>query len=377
MNGELLKTPIKVPENPFWDVFKRFGRDEMIAMAANVIGTAIVEQVTGNIGLSTKIREIVLSTAGPVIEKIGFFPAHFKDALELCYSTPVKDRDRLSKYFTRAIKDGSISLSEDILVHDPLYIMFMFVGMRLYPSTPAWLLATVSFVVAMFIVAVGEVGVNELRYLLKQLQLKRLGFESEKYYETRFFIDAKQDPNILLMHMAQQFNLPIKEVGNYRDVYFSHKFPRYSGRDAKLRLRQRTIEDRTVQTVQIVYRRTAESKSETCQFRFFPQEKHKYYFVLDQKMPKTLVEIDNDFVRPYLLNVQDSPSMKFVNFSRTIARNTPNGLFVSVDNIRDVRPFYLVEIKVYKDIKLLKEAMRFIMTQFPVTQITYGKEEIL
>ena len=37
---ELLTTPIELPENPYWEVFKRFGKDEFIALIINALGTA-------------------------------------------------------------------------------------------------------------------------------------------------------------------------------------------------------------------------------------------------------------------------------------------------------------------------------------------------
>lgn len=372
MNSDLLKHPIRVPANPFWDVFKRFGRDEMIAMALNVAGTVLFTWLVSIVEIDIALRGLILSFAGPVVEKFGFFPGHFKDALELYRTTSPEKREKLSKYYMDAVKNGSVSLMEDILVHDPLYVILMYLGMTVYPETPPWLLAIVSFVVALFGVAAGEVAVNEIRYLLKQLRLKRLGFEKEKYYECRFFISAERKPVEVLERMSEKFGLTVKEKGTYEDRYFKTRgLPGYSGRDVKFRLRHRVVGDKEVRTAQVVYKRTAEmARSELSQFRFFPQKKHKYYFV--HQTP----EILDDTVRDYVLSIVRGDA-KTIRFKRTIARDYPNGLFVSIDDVSAGRPFFLVELKVYKDLRLLKRGMRFIMREFPVIQTTYGKEEIL
>ena len=68
---EELQEIIKLPGSPFWNVFKRFGRDEIIALFVNVLGTSIAGIWIFN--------NLLLSIIGPVIEKIGFFPGHFHE----------------------------------------------------------------------------------------------------------------------------------------------------------------------------------------------------------------------------------------------------------------------------------------------------------
>ena len=100
--------------------------------------------------------------------------------------------------------------------------------------------------------------------------------------------------------------------------------------------------------------------------------------MLHQNMPSDPSGIENDQLRKWLCKNRRDPWLaKSVRFARSIARRYPEGLFVSVDKVDDTRPFFLVELKVYKDLKLLKEGMRFVMTEFPVTQITHSKEEVL
>ena len=140
ISKKLAEEPIKIPQNPFWEVFRRFGRDEAIAMIINVIGTLIISFFTA--------IPILLSVAGPVIEKIGFFPANFIEARKIYKTTPKNQRKHLFHYIKKAMKRSFTSLTEDILVHDPLYIFFMFFGIIIYPVIPVWILAVISFILA-------------------------------------------------------------------------------------------------------------------------------------------------------------------------------------------------------------------------------------
>ena len=106
---EIAEEPIKIPENPFWQVFKRFGKDELIAMFVNVISTVVVSFFS--------VAPLVLSFAGPVLEKFGFFPANFLEARKIYKTTPERKRKKLSHYSKRAFKRSLTSLIEDILVH--------------------------------------------------------------------------------------------------------------------------------------------------------------------------------------------------------------------------------------------------------------------
>ncbi len=382
LEKELAKAPIHVPGSPFWEVFKRFGRDEAIAMAINVAGTAGLEQAVNRelITLSTQSKDIALAVAGPIVEKFGFFPAHFKEAWDVYKTTPVKEREDLSHYFGSAVKGGSVSLAEDVLVHDPLYIGMMYIGLQLYPETPAWLIATTSFIAAVFGVAGLEVGVTEARYKLLKRRFKNLGFGNERYLESRFFVSAERHPEELLNLMSREFNLPDRAVGEYHDRYHDTTLKHYSGRVPKLRLRNRKIkeEDREVNSAQIVYTRTSEiACGEASQFRYFPQKKDKFYFPLGDDMPSCIEEIDDERVRNYLTKIAEGPSGD-VSFERSIARNE-TGLFVSTDRVslKNHRPFYVFELKTRNDADLLKEGMRYVMREFPVLQITHSKGDIV
>lgn len=366
--SSLSQEPIKVPGSPFWNVFKRFGRDEAIAMLVNVAGTAVAGFFTAS--------AVILSFTGPVIEKAGFFPGHFKEALGVYKTTPVAERKPIAFYFKKALKGGSKSLLEDVLVHDPFYIALMFLGLKIYSESPVWLLAFASFLIAVLIVAFGEVMVTEMSYFALKQRLKKKGFGIEKYYESRFLISSKEDPVTALKLIAEAFNLAEERGWTYVDTYFENKLSGYSGRTPKIRLRERVSGDDKIRTAQIIYTRAYEmGKGKVDQYRYFPIAKEKIYFMLEQDMPKSMDEIKDSRARGFMKKSIEKAEPRVVKFERILARSPE--LLVSVDKVHGKDPFFLLEVKTHRHVKLLKEAMRYVMQELPVIHTTQGKTEIV
>lgn len=365
MSVPQLEKPIHLPGSPFWNVFKRFGRDELIAMFINVIGTAIMSIFNPSL--------IVLSITGPVIEKIGFFPAHIKEAVSVYKTTPKEKRKSFRHYLKKAFRGGLVSLLEDLLVHDPVYILLMFFGLKIYAATPVWLLSAASFVIAVFVVAAGEVLVTETRYYLFRRKFKKQGFRYEPYYESRFFISDSENQEQVLKKIAQRFDLTQKRELDYNDCYLEHTLPTFSGREGKIRLRRRRrFEGDYIQTAQIVYTRAGqEQTSKYDQYRFFPIRKEKLYMIMRGTMPKSFTTIKNHKVKN-ALKKYCSKDMQCIKFKRKVAHN--HELLVSIDNLHDGR--YLLEVKTYTDTKLLVQATRYVMQEFPLVQTTKSKIEL-
>ena len=384
LDKKVADQPIKLPSSPFWDVFKKFGRDEAIAMIINVAGTAGLEYLlstpfAGSVSAGTK--EVALTVAGPIVEKAGFFPGHFKEAWDAYRAAPVDERDSLSTYFTQAVKGGSKSLLQDILIHDPIYMGLMYAGLRTHPETPAWIIATTSFVAAVFAVAGLEIGANELMYKRYRRALQKAGFGEEPYLESRFLIDAEKKPEEVIENVVDRFNLSHVKKGQYHDRYFENSLPRYNNRSPLLRLRRRIIEEEgmEIKSAQIVYTRASEIVGkEPEQFRYFPQQKDKMYFLLDQEMPESMDEISDERVRRLLKRAQKEQSENYtdVHFERTVASD-PSSLLVSVDQVQHSNPFYVLELKTFNDKRLLREAMNYVMAEFPVLQTTYRKLDLV
>ncbi len=388
LEKKLAEEPIIIPGSPYWEVFKRFGRDESIAMVINVLGTGIISKLVDSKWIKTlagpvsrRTKDIIVSTSGPVIEKVGFFPAHITEAYNIWHTTPKTERDALTTYFRRAVKGGTKSLIEDIIVHDPLYVGLMYAGLKAYPETPAWMLSTVSFVAAVFAVAGLEVGVTEAAYHNYKRSLKKAGFGTESYLESRFYIRADKNPIEVLEKMVKEFKLGSPKKWSYHDRYFKNQLPVYSGRIPKVRLRHRHCEGpyEEMQSAQIIYTKASEmSRRQLGQYRYFPTKKDKVYFILEQPMPTTIDGIENHKARRILERAQSNGDYHDIRFDRTVAYD-PETLLVSADHIkcRKRRPFYVVELKVRTEKNLLKEAMRYVMREFPVVQTTHSKLDLV
>ncbi|HRW22007.1 MAG TPA: hypothetical protein P5509_08540, partial [Bacteroidales bacterium] len=73
----------------------------------------------------------------------------------------------------------------------------------------------------------------------------------------------------------------------------------------------------------------------------------------------------------------NNEKIEHIIFKRQVVNN-PETLLVSVDSVHGkTEPFYLVELKVFKDKKTLLSAMKYIMHEFTVVQTTHGKHDLL
>lgn len=367
---------IVVPTHPFWEVFRTFGRDEIIAGLLAITATAILEFIFFSLNIpKTGNALLLLILAGPIVEKFGFFIGHINDARNVYKETPECQRKPLGHYCKNAFRGGLKSLIEDILIHDPLYIGLIYLGTFAHPQTPIWLLVPIAFGAAVVIVAFLEVMFVEHLYKKFKRKLIGKGFGSEIYNEARFFIPLNQiNPERVIEQLREEF-LPEEEAVcvDYHDRYYDNELPEYNARKAIVRLRERGRRDNTVvRTLQVVYTRAVEhSTSDDDQFRFFPQKKDKIYLEQDS------VEDAGKFVEfNKLLKVDFSHPSRDISFKRHVVTSNDK-IFISVDSIDD-QDFAVIEIKAYIGREaMLKEAMRYVMHQFPVLQTTYNKFELV
>ena len=367
---KLSQEPIAIPGSPFWNVFKRFGRDELIAMIINVFGTTIMALFSANV--------LLLSIIGPLVEKIGFFPAHFRDAWKVYKTTRRKRRKSFFFYFKKAVRGGMTSLIEDILIHDPIYILLLFIGLKVYAGSPVWLLSAASFVIAVIVVAGAEVGFTEFRFWNFKRKMKRKGFGFESYYESRFFISKERDPKEVIDLLAKTFNLKFFKTLTYNDYYLDNRLPHYSDRLPKIRIRSRTSERNKgmMRTTQIVFTRAAEISGEKLeQHRFFPARKEKLYYFLKKNEVGDINLVKNSKIKNALKSFVIKSEKQHVKFTRMFVNS--KDLLVSADKVQARKPFYVLEIKSHKNKKLLIEVMRFVMRELPVMQTTYGKADLV
>lgn len=372
---------IVLPNSPFWDVFKRFGSDEVLALVVNsgatfllglyFVNTPGTEIVASFVGIHITLN-VLFSLIGPIVEKIGFFPLHFWEAWKIYKSTVKDDRLKLRHYFGRALRNGSKSLMQDVLVHDPVYIAIMYAGLFCLPETPAWLLSFFSFVVAVFIVAGGEVSVVELLYVRFKRGLKKLGFSEISYLESRFYYDSHESAKNIFNMLVARYELATMgvdgtiisqgpSVSQYCDRYVGNKLPVYNARRPRVRFRQRDsrVDKKSLMSIQIVFTLTKEmDRREVTQYRYFPIRKDKLYRRFPGCMCENVIEDLDSSTKKFLKSFFVPKDVIDVQFSRMVANN-PETILVSLDQVGDVS---IVEIKAYVGKEaVLKEAMRLAM----------------
>jgi len=385
LDKKVAEEPIKLPEHPYWIALKNIGGDELLAGGIDALSTTLINYL-----VSEGWRKAILPLAGPVLEKAAFFPMHLKEAWDVYRTMPQAKRQPFSTYAKKAFADGSSNLIKDICIHDPIYVGLMVLGLNYTPDIHPGFLSAMSYGLGILGVAAVDVSKDETLHWYRKKQLKKVGFKSEEYYESRFFLSADKNQEDVLTAMMQEFNLTGAQRINYSDRYFGHKIPQYSGRTAKLRLRhrqrKRTEEDNCiwgedpewVNSVQIVFTRAREQKNEVDQCRYFPLRKEKLYYLLPETMPQSIEDIVDGNLRRVLSKLVDKKQIvQDISFERLVARNEE--LAVCTDRVEHSRPFYLVELKAYQDQKLLQQAMRYLMVECPVVavQTTHGKKELL
>lgn len=360
---------IMIPENSFWKVFKRFGRDEVISLVFNLIGTVlIVHFITIHKDLSDGLKILLISIAGPVIEKLGFYPAHLYNG----FKDWIKSKKNNTKYSLRSclwssLKNGSISLLEDLIIHDPVYIGLMLLGQSIYSGTPEWILAFMSFVIAVIIVSIVEVGIIELLFKRFKSKLYKKKFEKEKYYESRFYVNShKINPNQFIQKVSEQFGLDSIRSYYFIDKYYKSKLANFNGRIGKVRERIMDFGGNyLLKKFQLTYTKAGEiPQNVLSQYRFFINEKEKFSTDLEI-IDKT------KFERYFDPNIHST-----VTFKRNSAKKR-NGLYVAIDTVTsETGDFSVIELKVFSDVKLIKLAMKYVMDEFNVIQTTQGKSEL-
>ncbi len=379
LEDKLLKQSIDVPLPPWLEELKEFGTAEGAALITNVGGTAFLEYLLPHFGVTSDALRTTLTFAGPIIEKVGFLAKPGIRAWRNYQTTEESERKEISAYVKTAFAGAGSDLLKDVCVHDPLYCAMMYEGQK-HTSLSATALSLASFVIAVGIVATGTVAYNEIKHSLTRKKLIKNGFQKEEYFESRFYMPAKNNPSEVYQTLTEHFKLPIKSTDEYHDLYFENTLPQLSGRTAKLRLREHAFQhSHTDHSAQIVFTRAKKTHTQNGLAPCFPVRKEKFYRKLDtETFPEKITELPEDKSKKILCSytAKENEPPKKVAFTRHIARD-PHGLLLTVDEVVGKNPFYVIELKVHEDTTLLARAMRHLMSNYNPIQTTYSKLELV
>lgn len=360
------KSPIIIPEHPYKTEITSFGRDEMAWLAVNTIGTAIIDYMLKNFSsMSEQAKKVTLSIWWPVVEKIWFFIPHL--IKEIINQKKHNEKD-MKKLLKSTLSWWSETLIKDLLLHDPLYIAMMYVGQETLPQTPTVLLSFVSFVSSLLVVWMVKVWYDEWKFKYFCHTLKMKWFLHESYYESRIHMHSFEEAEKIFESLMHEFDIDEKDTWEYNDTYYSPKPMKYlSGRTARVRERTRSNLDETLHSWQLLFTKPREYKTKDIeQYRYFPIKKDKFAFKAASK----------EEVQATLSTYKHIENNKQVNFTRRYG-NDPAWLLVTMDTLYvwDEKK-YVIELKVHKDLLLLKEAIKMVLTDTTWEQRTHGKDDL-
>ncbi len=376
-NKHIEDFPIELPGNSYVNASVRFWKEQVIALFTNILGTLLTSEFLKNSALTELQKWTLIAVSGPVFEKVWFYIGSFRNAWKLYTSTDPSVRNLI----IRTAREWTRNTVKDMWVHDPAYLLLMWAGQALNPNAPAWMISFISFVVATIMVWVVDVGVDELKYNNFKRNIISKWFGIEKYYESRIALFKKHHMQDILEDLMKEFGLENFQKRKYNDTYYvvnGEQLKSYNGRKPSFRLRNRDRIDQEStprKSAQIIYTKANEiTPKESMHNRYYSTRKEKLYLPLDNlEKLDFLTDIPDRKVVDKLTKILLPTTPQKISFERTFSHD-PKWLFISVDEIQTDHPMQqTIELKVYNDDALLREAIRYVLTQYPVQQTTMRK----
>jgi adenylate cyclase class IV len=359
---KLAEEPILLPESPFWEILRDFGKDELIALGINTAGVFALSTITDD--------RLAISLIGPVLEKFGFFTSSSKKAYDVYQSTLPEERKSKGQYVLDAVRLGLPNFLKDLALHDPMYTGLMLLELQKFPETPPWMLSAVAFMISVSAVSAAEVTTKEILYSHQLKKFKENGFALERQLESRFVV-KNPDSEEVLQELAAHFDLGPIHSSAYHDTYFEPRLKKYNSRQPAVRLRKRTEQGKMTEQeeIQVMYTRASALK------RKHP-EQYNYYPVAKDKLKLPLSKTSQKFLQTLVSSDQKHE----VSFTRRYA-HIPGKMLISTDQVeRGQESYTVIEVKSFREEKdavaRMIMAMRHIMANYSVVQTTHSKREL-
>ena len=189
---EKLLEDVYVPKDPFLEHAIHFGTDEGFAGVLNIGGTKIITEPARK--MLSGWSYPVLAFGGLVIEKAGLFVRSAWQNRKTLYGNDTPLRRKLRQFRKGVWNGGKESLKDDLLFHDPLNGVLNLAGLALFPDIPPWIIVAAAWGVSVGAVAGVRVGKDEYDFRRFKRNLTTVGFGSESYIETRFYISTEEFP---------------------------------------------------------------------------------------------------------------------------------------------------------------------------------------
>lgn len=352
----------------FRESLAHFGGDEGFAMGVDAGLTTglkyLFEQFPDFLNAEKQFWALV--GVGPVMEKGSFFLINIIKSSWRYFSQDKTQEQHNYSYFLKQGFDGGLNtFLWDMGVHDPLYCLGMILGQMYFPTIAVGLISAVSFVIGISVVITAQVYLKEMDYKKLKSTINSLGFNNENYYDARFYVDDFEGAEAafarIMYNMKQDYNLKdVDDKVHYRDRYFSTKKETVAGH--KLHLREhKQVEGEGVETPnQVVFIKSSVQVQPDSPYRMIINQVDKH--TAGSKQDQSVDEYKQINQAAFLSSITNGSEPTEIEYYRTSAR-AEGGLEVSIDRI--VLPNgsykYYLEVKVEKDMDLLKKAASSLM----------------
>ncbi len=363
-----MRKPLFLPDHRLVESWKGFGVDSLIAAWVNGVGTYLTEQLPLE-GLSAVQKNLLLSVAGPIFEKFGFFPRHILMAIQHWKSSLPEERKTFMAYAKQVLKWGGLSIIKDATLHDPLHGALTYTWLQHdWGNLPPSVVSSFSFLIALWGVLLIELGYDETKYLYFKHLLEQAKFNLESYHEARLLMTLPVHTQAIFDLLAQKATFDELSTRKYSDTYYPTKRELYGGRYIDLRMRERICLDQpdvpVDSSTQLVFTKAKKEKIKWLdQYNYFTIKKDKRY----------RKGHDVTCLEQYM---QPTETPRHIVFERTIARDIA-WVLAAVDRLQTGEWF--IELKVHPGKKhILIQNVRDLQSTFPgLQQVTRGKQRWL
>lgn len=363
-----MRKPLFLPDHRLVESWKGFGVDSLIAGWVNGVGTYLTEQLPME-GFSEVQKNLLLSVAGPIFEKFGFFPRHILLAVQHWKRSLPEERKSFMNYAKQVLKWGGLSIIKDATLHDPLHGALTYTWLQHdWGNLPPSVISFFSFLIALCGVLLIELWYDETKYIYFKHLLEQAKFHLESYHESRLIMTKQIHTEEVFALLWEQASFDELSLRKYSDTYYPTKRELYGGRYVDLRTRERMCLDQqdtpTERSTQIVFTKPKKEVTKGLdQYNYFTIKKDKRY----------RKEHDIQGLEQY---IQSGDELRYVTFERAIARDTA-WLLAAVDRMSTGE--CLIELKVHPGKQhILIQAVKDLQDTFGgLQQVTRGKQRLL
>ena len=316
----------------------------------------------------------ILVPAGPVGEKAGFVAW---EAIKAVKDTIEDKSDERKEHPFRTFGTNlkgywgnfCANLAADIVGHDIFYGAIM--GGMLYAGAPPTGASCASFVAALVPAVLFKKYGGDIAHAGLKQATTRMGFEWERYHESRFIVSGTMHPEDVFTRIQDRFELGNFHETIFRDHYYQNSLPQFSDWQSKVRMREIETYEKTdapYKALELAYTMPRCKR---------PNRYSEYNFFFSDKN-KAMMEIENIGDAPGFVKKRIGDYSKSITFTRQVVYDDQLRLTLDHIHTRNGHPQYIIELKTFDDRGKLFDAMRELKdSECRINMATMTKDQIV